>query len=1269
MAGARIQVKRGTAASWASNNPVLFAGEIGFETDTKKLKFGDGTTAWNSLVYTVLPLSLSSLNDFGDVTITSVAGGDFLRYDSSASVWINDAVNLSTDTIGSYVESLVAGTGVTLSNNSGEGATPTVAIGQDVGTSASVTFGHVSAPVTGNVTGDLIGNANTASTLETARTIEVHGAVSGSVLFDGSEDVEIVTTVVNNSVILGTHTTGDYVSDVVADNTGIVISHTLGEGSSASLSLVQNINTTASVTFAHVNADISGDILGDLTGNADTATTLETARTISLGGDLSGSVSFDGSQDVTITATVEPNSVALGADTTGNYMSDVVAGTGVTVTHTPGEGSSASIAIGQAVGTTDSPSFAGVTADEIRIGVTAAGEIDTTSGNLTIDSAGGTTTLDDDVVITGNLTVSGSATYVNTEVLTIDDNIILLNSNETGAPSQNAGIEVERGTDPNVLLRWNETNGTWELTRNGSTYKDIAIGQDVETSSSVTFAVVSAPVLGNATTATNLLTARAISLGGDLSGSASFDGSADIVITAQVEPNSVALGTDTTGNYVSDVVAGTAISVTHTPGEGSSASIALNAALDDLTDTVITSPEEFQTLEYNGTNWVNTYSPLVSYVRNAEATTLTTGTLVYLFGGNGDHASVKRADNSSDTTSSKTIGVVGASIAASQNGPVITRGYVDGMDLSAYSVGQVLWLGTGGQFTATKPSAPDHLVFVGVVVRATNNGIIYVATQNGYELEELHDVKVISAANGDFLKYNSASAVWVNDQINLGTDTVGDYVQNLVAGTGITLTNNSGEGSTPTVAIGQDVATSASVVFHTIESTHDLTIGGNLYVSGSVITENQTSLAIDDPFIYLNVSSSVSNVDLGIAGNYNDGTYRHAGIFRDATDGKFKFFDSYEPEPSSPIDVAHATYSPAPVVAETFESTVTTGTAPFVVSSTTEVVNLHADTATTLHTARAISLGGDLSGSASFDGSSDITITASVEPNSVALGTDTTGNYMVGLAEGTGITITHTPGEGSTASVSLNATLDDLTDVSVAAPTDGYFLKYVSASSAWVPAAIPTINNLDDVGDVTITSASAGQFLQWNGSAWVNALPSSTTVADSAPASPSEGDIWFDSTTLDTFIRYDSAWLQINAEPSIEDLNDLFDVNVQNPQPNDFLKYDGTEWVASSSIIPVAITTKTVNYTLTVLDANKLIEMNSDSANTLTIPTNATVALPVGTRVEVVQRGAGKTEIAGAAGVTIRSYIGTYIAGQYGCATLIKRANNEWYVFGDLSAT
>jgi len=199
--------------------------------------------------------------------------------------------------------------------------------------------------------------------------------------------------------------------------------------------------------------------------------------------------------------------------------------------------------------------------------------------------------------------------------------------------------------------------------------------------------------------------------------------------------------------------------------------------LGGLTDVTITTPEEFQGLVYNGTGWVNGYAPVVSYVRNAEANTLTTGTVVYLFGGTGDHASVKRADYTSDTTSSKTIGLVGANIATSQNGPVITRGYVDGIDLSVgYSVGDVLWLGTNGQFTTTKTTAPNHLVFIGVVVRATNNGIVYVATQNGYELDELHNVAISNTVAAGVLSYDSANSRWRNAAVTVtAAGTNGQY--------------------------------------------------------------------------------------------------------------------------------------------------------------------------------------------------------------------------------------------------------------------------------------------------------------------------------------------------------------------------------------------------------------------------------------------------------------------------------------------------------------
>ena len=90
----------------------------------------------------------------------------------------------------------------------------------------------------------------------------------------------------------------------------------------------------------------------------------------------------------------------------------------------------------------------------------------------------------------------------------------------------------------------------------------------------------------------------------------------------------------------------------------------------------------------------------------------------------------------------------------------------------------------------------------------------------------------------------------------------------------------------------------------------DVVVTGNLSVSGNVFQVDATNLSVEDNMIYLNANNTVANPDLGFAGNYNDGAYHHAGMFRDATDGIWKFFYNYDPEPdASPyIDTGHATF-------------------------------------------------------------------------------------------------------------------------------------------------------------------------------------------------------------------------------------------------------------------------------------------------------------------------------------------------------------------------
>lgn len=88
----RIKLRRSTAAQWTAANPVLFAGEAGFETDTGKFKIGDGTAVWSALYYFTTSSS-SVLDDLGDVTVTSAASQQSLVYNGTA--WINKATTFT----------------------------------------------------------------------------------------------------------------------------------------------------------------------------------------------------------------------------------------------------------------------------------------------------------------------------------------------------------------------------------------------------------------------------------------------------------------------------------------------------------------------------------------------------------------------------------------------------------------------------------------------------------------------------------------------------------------------------------------------------------------------------------------------------------------------------------------------------------------------------------------------------------------------------------------------------------------------------------------------------------------------------------------------------------------------------------------------------------------------------------------------------------------------------------------------------------------------
>jgi hypothetical protein len=196
----------------------------------------------------------------------------------------------------------------------------------------------------------------------------------------------------------------------------------------------------------------------------------------------------------------------------------------------------------------------------------------------------------------------------------------------------------------------------------------------------------------------------------------------------------------------------------------------------------------------DGTTEVNIGQQMYAYVTNAESVTITAGQAVYLYQATGNRASVKLAYNTGDSTSAKTLGLVTQDIAAGATGFVTTQGVLGKLNTGSYAEGDTLYLGaTAGSLTTTKPKAPNHLVYIGVVERANNgNGQIYVRVQNGYELDEIHDVQINSPANGQTLLYDASTSLWKN--------------ANLTAGTGISISNGAASATITNSAPDQTVA-------------------------------------------------------------------------------------------------------------------------------------------------------------------------------------------------------------------------------------------------------------------------------------------------------------------------------------------------------------------------------------------------------------------------------------------------------------------------------
>jgi hypothetical protein len=215
---------------------------------------------------------------------------------------------------------------------------------------------------------------------------------------------------------------------------------------------------------------------------------------------------------------------------------------------------------------------------------------------------------------------------------------------------------------------------------------------------------------------------------------------------------------------------------------------------------------------------------------NKSGATITKGTIVYLktSSSSASYPEVLKANASTESTSSKTIGAVFEDVLNDGIGYVVTSGEVRNINTSAYNIGDKLWLSTtDGLVTTTPPTQPNHTVFIGTVTRSqTVNGRILYAIQNGYELNELHNVLISDVQNNDLIQYNGSTLLWENKQPTTYESPIETY-------RGININNNT---TTVVVDGGVTMSSSASTTAQSVASTNFATKQIRLRYSATVVS-------------------------------------------------------------------------------------------------------------------------------------------------------------------------------------------------------------------------------------------------------------------------------------------------------------------------------------------------------------------------------------------------------------------------------------------------
>ena len=428
----------------------------------------------------------------------------------------------------------------------------------------------------------------------------------------------------------------------------------------------------------------------------------------------------------------------------------------------------------------------------------------------------------------------------------------------------------------NISLAGNITLGGTKITGGGSGLFVDPIANSVSgnvvyynpSTKEITFGVA-----GVATSANQLATARDIGLAGDLTGNVSFDGSSNVTLTATIAANSVALGTDTTGNYVANVIPGTGLTGSGFGTEGATPTL-------DLANTAVTAGV------YGGT----TNIPTITVDAQGRITSASNSAISTSFTAAGDSGSNQTISGGDTLT------------IAGGTGLTSVGGSTDTITINLDN-------------TAVTPSTYGGAASVGVFT-VDQQGRLTAASNVAISIPS-------SALNTDVALGSQTSGAYVANLV-AGTGITLSGLGN--EGTTPTITNS---GVTQVTGTANQIATSGSTGSITLSLPNDvvipnnLTVSGDLIISGNAVTMNTATILIEDPLIKLGNANPSDSLDIGFFGEYVSSGTKYAGLFRDASDsGKFKLFNDLTVDPTSNV-VDTSSFTIASLVANITGGTIT----------------------------------------------------------------------------------------------------------------------------------------------------------------------------------------------------------------------------------------------------------------------------------------------------------------------------------------------------------